>query len=290
MKYKNICGLYFSATGNTKKVVQAMAQTACERSKGTSEKKDECASNVDFMVAPEFFDVTLPEGREKEYIFKKEDLVIIGAPTYAGKLPNKIMPFFRGNLKGNGAKCIAVVTYGNRSFDNAAAELTSILTTNGFDVLAVAAIVSEHSFSEKLAAGRPNEKDLNEICAWVSEVLANKNKDNLCHSIIPGDAEAGYYVPKQINGQPAVFLKAKPETDVAKCIRCGKCVDSCPMGSIDKADPVNISGICIKCQACIKVCPARAKFFSDEQFLSHVEMLELNFAQEKQNFYLVLSE
>ena len=55
-----------------------------------------------------------------------------------------------------------------------------------------------------------------------------------------------------MDGQPAVFLKAKPKTDLSKCTKCGLCSTLCPMGSIDAADTSNITGICIKCQACVK--------------------------------------
>ena len=50
-----------------------------------------------------------------------------------------------------------------------------------------------------------------------------------------------------------------------------------PMGSIPKDAPDTCTGICIKCHACIKACPAGAKYFDDEAFLSHVEMLKQNY-------------
>ena len=76
------------------------------------------------------------------------------------------------------------------------------------------------------------------------------------------------------DGTPARFLKAKPVTDMETCDGCGRCTAVCPMGSIDRTDPGLVSGICIKCQACILHCPRHAKYFTDEDFLSHVRMLE----------------
>ena len=95
---------------------------------------------------------------------------------------------------------------------------------------------------------------------------------------INGDAPvAPYYIPLGEDGQPAKFLKAKPQTDLDKCDHCGKCAAVCPMGSIDPKNTDEVPGICIKCQACIKYCPKGAKYFDDPRFLSHKAMLEKNY-------------
>ena len=91
------------------------------------------------------------------------------------------------------------------------------------------------------------------------------------------DPVTAYYTPLGTDGKPAVFLKAKPKTDPEKCTKCGICATVCPMGSIPKDAPDTCTGICIKCHACIKACPAGAKYFDDEAFLSHVEMLKQNY-------------
>ena len=106
---------------------------------------------------------------------------------------------------------------------------------------------------------------------------------------VRGDDPVGaYYTPLGTDGKPAVFLKAKPKTDPEKCTKCGICATVCPMGSIPKDAPDTCTGICIKCQACILGCPRGAKFFDDEQFLSHARMLEQKFAgiHKENEFYL----
>lgn len=270
MKRERIYALYFSPTGNTKRVAEHIAEAV-----------------ADYRPTTIFYDVTKPSAREQEYIFGENDFVIIGAPTYAGKLPNKLLPFYQEKLKGNATKCIAVVTYGNRDFQNSLAELVLLLTANGFHVIGGAAVVGEHPFSAKLGTARPNEADMKKIHTWAYRCGGGYKEEK---GIIPGDADAPYYVPKQANGEPAIFLKAKPQTDVKKCTGCGKCSDVCPMGSVDTNNPADVTGICIKCQACIKNCPTGAKYFDDEQFLSHVKMLELNYTEEKKNLFFNLQE
>lgn len=85
------------------------------------------------------------------------------------------------------------------------------------------------------------------------------------------------------DGQPAAFLKAKPKTDHDRCSGCGDCARVCPMGAVSREEPEEITGICIKCQACVRVCGRGAKYFDDAAFLSHVAMLEQNFARRAEN-------
>ncbi|WP_300297219.1 DUF362 domain-containing protein, partial [uncultured Intestinimonas sp.] len=96
------------------------------------------------------------------------------------------------------------------------------------------------------------------------------------------DPVGPYYTPLGLDGQPAVFLKAKPKTREDLCLRCGLCARSCPMGSISREDPARVTGVCIKCQACVRRCPAGAKYFDDPAFLSHKAMLEQTYAARKE--------
>ena len=273
MKITRVCAVYWSATGNTEKIVRAMGNAAA--------KALRCPLGE--------LDFTIPAAREAVMEFKAGDLVIVGSPTYAGKLPNKILPDFQSKLKGNGARAVAVVTYGNRSFDNSLAELVSVLTANGFILAGGAAFACRHAFSDLLAPGRPDEADLKAGEAFVLKAAARAEElAETGESLqVPGDAAAPYYVPKGTDGQPAKFLKAKPLTDMKKCTKCGYCVKLCPVGSIDPEDVTNVPGVCIKCQACVRGCALGAKYFDDPAFLSHVKFLEQNYTERKENsFYL----
>ena len=111
-----VCGIYFSATGNTKKITETVAAQLAK----------------DLGCPMELKDFTAPAARTEVKEFPADTLVVAGSPTYAGKLPNKILPDFQTKLKGNGTPAVAVVTFGNRSFDNSLAELVSVLTAGGF--------------------------------------------------------------------------------------------------------------------------------------------------------------
>lgn len=267
MNIEKVYCLTYSATGTTDKVASAVAEGAAKK----------------LGVPVEAIGFTKPADREKAHSFGPTDLVVVATPTYAGKMPNKLMPDFKEKLTGNGAAAIAVVTYGNRSFDHSLAELSALLTANGFAVVAGGAFVCRHAFSDLLAGDRPDFDDRRQA-AQLGERAADKVlKGDMAPVTVPGDAGAPYYVPKGTDGQPAKFLKAKPLTDLSKCSNCGVCARSCPTGAISAENVAEVNGVCIKCQACVRKCTRKAKYFEDAAFLSHVAMLEQNFTDRKEN-------
>lgn len=282
---KKIVLLSFSPTGNTKKCLSTLAE-------GIAEKLN--------LIIAEEIDITSASKRENDYEFDASDLVIIGFPTYAGRLPNKIMPYLKEHVHANGALGCALVTYGNRAYDNSLKELASIMCDNGFKMISAMAVPCEHAFAQSLATGRPTEVDLEEIKKYgrkIGERITLQSSDSLSTNVmslmpdenfcidiskIPGDepTEMKYYVPKKEDGTPANFLKAMPKTDSNKCGNCGECVKACPMNCFEESitEP---KGVCIKCQACIKACKNGAKYFDDEEFLSHKKYLEDRFTENK---------
>ena len=59
------------------------------------------------------------------------------------------------------------------------------------------------------------------------------------------------------------------------------------MGSISFDDFSTVSGVCIKCHACVRKCPVGAKYFDNEELLSHIRVLEKLFKGEQDNLYLI---
>ena len=130
MEVKKVWSFYFSPAGTTQKTVCTIAE----------ELANQLSADYEQISFTKFAE------RSKTYCFGNGDLVVVGTPTYAGKIPNKIMPDFKEKLQGNGALAVALATYGNRAYENSLAELYSILNNNGFQTIAAAAIVCEHSF------------------------------------------------------------------------------------------------------------------------------------------------
>lgn len=312
MKISKVTAAFFSPTGSTAEVVRLLAGDVSAALAAADLSGRDWISEDDF---------TLPGGRNAVRCFEPDELLILGTPTYAGRVPNKIAPEIARLFRGNGTPAVPVVTFGNRSFDHSLAELAAILEKNGFRPVGAAAMCTPHAFSDVLGAGRPDEKDrellrqlAGDICRALQErdacrvpqekdacrapqvkdaCRAPQEKDACrvpqeetyagdvptCLPELPGDPEAPYYTPLGLDGKPAKFLKAHPKVRPERCRHCGTCAAVCPMGSVCRDHPAEMTGICIKCQACIRRCPAEARYFDDAAFLSHVQMLEQTYGR-----------
>lgn len=268
MKISKVQVIFFSPSGGTKKIAAKLASSVADK----------------LGVPMESLNLTLPADRDREYSFGPEDLVIMATPVYAGRVPNKIEPDLRRILRFSGSPAVALTVFGNRSYGTAPEELADILRSGGAHVIAAGAFVSRHVFSDQIARRRPDREDKAELGAFGEKIVDKVTALGDDPSV--GELTLGeigpYYKPLKEDGTPAAFLKAKPVTDVDKCYFCRFCVRSCPMGSIDQ-DCVTVSGVCIKCHACVRCCPEKAKHFEDEDFLSHVRMLEKNYSERAEN-------
>lgn len=79
MTVKKVWALYFSGTGTTKKTVDRIAHRLAE------------ALGTDCEV----YDYTLPAARRQELTIPSGDVAVVGCPTYAGRVPNLLMPYLR---------------------------------------------------------------------------------------------------------------------------------------------------------------------------------------------------
>ena len=96
--------------------------------------------------------------------FESDDIVIVGMPVFAGRIPKTARDRL-SRLSGDNTKAIAVVNYGNAHVSDALIELVDLLDENNFDVIAAASTVSHHSIFDGVAVGRPDGDDIEKINA-----------------------------------------------------------------------------------------------------------------------------
>lgn len=271
--YKKVYAAYFSGTGTTEKTVKAISKKIADIL---------CAKYEEWDFTPLF-------ARKNKMEFTKEDIVVMGVPVIAGRVPNLLLEFLK-TIEGNGATGIPVVLFGNRNYDDALIELRDIMEDGEIETVAAAAVVGEHSFSTTLGAGRPSKDDIGEAEEFAAKVAKLiKRKAVMAEKHIPvivkGVAKPyrGYYKPQDRDGNYIDIRKVKPVTDAEKCDNCGLCAELCPLGSIDKEDFSKVSGICMKCCACVKKCPKGAKYFDDPGYIYHKEELEQVYGDPKKN-------
>ena len=259
---KKIHSCYFSATGTTKKTVGTLSKLIASK-----------------LHLPIFnYDFTTKEARQNIPNFEQNDLIIMGTPVIAGRVPNLLLPFLQ-SLKAEGCYGIPIVLYGNRNYDDALIELTILMQNAEIKVIGAGAFIGEHSFSTILGAGRPDNKDLNILEKFANQII-NKIHENSLNLIeeIPGDKTLSvYYKPRDRHGNHIDIRKVKPKTN-ENCTKCMLCANICPLLSISFEDVSQVTGICMKCCACIKRCPENAKYFDDPGYLYHKTELEEQYA------------
>ena len=214
---------HFSPTGGTKKVADAIA--------------------AGFNTPVVEMDLTKADSA---VTLGEKDALMAVLPVYAGRVPQISLERLSA-LKGNGQKAIAVVVYGNREFDDALIETKDALEANGFQVIAAAAFIAEHSIACSIAAGRPDAKD-EAICRqFAVDVMAKA--DNVAPVQVPGNTPYKELKPSAVH--PAAN---------ENCVKCGVCAEQCPIGAIPLDDPSRTNNkLCINCMRCVQVCPLSSR-------------------------------
>jgi len=240
--------VYFSPTGTAKKVVTGIAQGL-----GAEDAEQ--------------IDLTLPETMHQNMSWFVDELAIIGAPVYGGRLPADAVARFKG-MRAEDTLAVLIVTYGNREFDDALLELKNLAVELGFKPIAGGAFIGEHSFASKvlpIANGRPDRLDLNKAVDFgkkiQQKITALKSADACADLEVPGS-----YPYKAQGARP---MQVSPVTNEDACTVCGTCADVCPTAAISIDGRVTtIVEQCIRCCACIKSCPEEARGIDNETWKS----------------------
>jgi ferredoxin len=238
--------VYYSPTGTGKTTVTAIMN-------GTGLDHD-------------IIDLTPPGSDIKNYEVSSDELAIIEAPVYSGRIATVAANRIK-KLKGNNTPAVLVVMYGNRAFEDALLELKNFTSELGFRAIAGAAFIGQHAFnSEKtpIATGRPDAEDIMKAEAFGEKIIEKlRGVGEIPKLEVPGNYP--YIVHQQRIRQGGGVV---PETNPETCILCGICASVCPIACIEVAESVNTDKTkCTACSACVQNCPTSARHWTHERVL-----------------------
>lgn len=261
MNPKKTTLLYFSPTATTRIVLEEIA-------KGIG--KDVAAA----------IDITSPEIRAQAPPEFGEDLVLIGAPVYGGRLPKDAATYFK-TVRASGTLAVLVVLYGNREFEDALLELKNIVVEDGFFPLAAGAFIGEHSWANDeflIAMNRPDETDCKNAVSFGKQIAGLLDRNENPVALTPVDVPGNFPYKDSMSLGPLQFIDVTED-----CDGCGICLTVCPKNAIDEARTYStIEKDCIYCCACIKACPPQARILKDSPIKDKAKWLSENCAQRKE--------
>ena len=215
---------YFSPTGGTKKAGAALAS-----------KMAETVNEINLA--------------EKMVNAPSSDVVVVAAPVFAGRIPALVADKI-ATLNGKGKKAITAVVYGVRAYEDALLELNDAMKSSGFEVIASAALVAQHSMVPEVGVGRPDQADIAEIQQFAERIL-NTIEDGHTHDVaVPGNHP--YKDGMKVSATPI---------SISSCGNCGYCVSVCPTDAITITGEGVATDIekCILCMTCIAKCPVQSR-------------------------------
>lgn len=260
MNLKQVTSVYFSPTQRTKRVTERIASR--------------------LGISSESVDLTDAVKRRPDYSFTENEAVVVGVPVYGGRVPSTAAERLK-KLHGRQTPAVLVVTYGNRAYEDALAELGDILTEQGFRPAAAAAVVTEHSIVHKIAEGRPDKADLQKLDRFADEV---REKLRTCAS--------NYQLPEfSVKGnkpyRPYHVMPLKLKVG-SSCNGCGTCIRKCPVQAISRTDPrVTDEQRCIACMRCADVCPTGSRKLGTLMQLAITQKLKKICAERKEPDFFI---
>jgi len=231
---------YFSATGNTGQIAQAMGRRLTQMG-----------------AEVELKDVTALEARREPVSLAPYDAVIFGSPIHSMRAP-RLLRNWLATLEGSGKRSATFFTFGGFQIHPAPFDTRRRLTERGLVVVASAAFPGAHTYNLagwQAMQGRPDQQDLDLAAEFAEKLYPRLSGED---QAVLTELDPGPYTEEQLDEFESFRFKMAamlPNRQGAECSMCMLCQEQCPSGAMDaetgEADPSK----CILCLQCVKDCP-----------------------------------
>ncbi len=236
----NVIIVYFSATGNTKKIAD------------TIQKKLEVLN-----VSATQYDITSYQNRNRKLEFTQYDAIIFGFPIYSLRAP-RVCREWLDQQNGKEKRCSVFFSYGGFGKEPAHYYIKELLEKCNFKLVSTAEFLGAHTFNYsgwKAAEGRPNQSDLRIAEEYTFKTLQRfRDKDVKTIS----DFEKPQFSSEQLDQAEKYrfhLITQLPTRGNRECSLCMLCEKFCPTHSMNAIKGIVDTEACIACLRCVANCP-----------------------------------
>jgi flavodoxin/Pyruvate/2-oxoacid:ferredoxin oxidoreductase delta subunit len=242
----NVTIIYFSQTGNTRKVAEAMAKAFCEVGHVTS---------------------TIPLKKATPQDTAACELIGVGTPCFSSQAPTPIKSFLSTLPQLNNHRGFVFATSGGAP-GRVLSDLSGLLQSKGADVIGGFLCHGEVRHPAPCLIGRlPNRPNTEDLARARRFALAVAEHVSAGRSGPVAESRPDTFMPKEkfynlvASLSKAGFLRLvlpEPAPNWARCNQCNWCVHECPVQNITLQPYPVLGHRCIRCYRCLTGCPQKA--------------------------------
>jgi flavodoxin/ferredoxin len=241
---EKIAVVYFSQTGNTERVAQAIGR-GLEQSGATAD-----------LMRIEKTDAAALKGY---------DLFGIGAPVFYFRLPFNVEWFIKGLRGMEGKSAFLFLTEGGHAA-NTFRQAQKLLARKGVTLVDTFKCLGYDTYPPLVGLnrqlGHPDASELSSAEAFARGLVQRRDAIRKgAQELIPAfPREKGEFARLgRILSRPVVaMISPRKRVNAAKCTRCAACVRECPTNNIRLAFLPKFAWRCVYCYRCASVCPVSA--------------------------------
>ncbi|MDD5099577.1 MAG: EFR1 family ferrodoxin [Syntrophales bacterium] len=214
------------------------------------------------------------------------DLIAIGAPVHYFDVPKNVQDWLTEIPSINGIGVVSYVSFGGNGNGqhNAAVNILEALTNRGGIPLGMDTFGNMSAYPPTWSMGneaqtlkfrdKPDQATYARVRALASDVLGRYASGQ--GITVQSEPSFSGLFKGGISRWVAKATIGRHEMDTKLCIRCGTCVNRCPVGAIDLAIPRIDTKRCILCFGCLNNCPTGAHVMTTfgKKIYSFAELLK----------------